>query len=87
MSGRRRDVVSGSFWPPIPGGALDIARKKTFFYFMQENDDSRNSNQTLKHLDCACLYGRGGTGKKDVGGLFFSLLQILANRSPCHSFS
>lgn len=30
MSGRRRDVVSGSSWPPIPGGALDIARKKFF---------------------------------------------------------
>lgn len=49
-----------------PWWGIGYSKKENFFDIMQENDDSRNSNQTLKHLDCACLYGRGGTGNKDV---------------------
>lgn len=45
---------------------IAYSKKEKFFDFMQENNDSRNSNQTLKCLDCGCLSGRGGTGNKDI---------------------
>lgn len=45
---------------------IGYSRKENLFDFVQENGDSRNSNQALKCLDCGCLPGRGGTGNKDV---------------------
>jgi len=38
---------------------LCYSKKENFFDFKQENNDSRNSNQTLNCLDHGCLSGRG----------------------------